>query len=326
MFRFSHIIMLCAVFALAGCEKVIDFDPGEVEPYVVMVSRPESDSLVNVYLTQSRFFLDNSFAYYDRDRDNRQTYITDATVTLWVAGNSYSGVLQQKGNKQYYQFGVRPQPGDSLYIEATVPGHDGKVSSGTRIPTLPDFELVELSELPDDGGYKLRFKLKSGQAREYYSVSLQTWGEVSYYDSVTGSYITEIDSTGENSHHYYFNVNDPIVNNMDVTTAFDGDDGSFHGSEMLFSNELFSNGELEFTMEFDQGYRPYLETYVEDLPIYLVVTKLTPELYKYKMTLRAQDNSDDLFGEPVQVFSNISGGIGIFAGSSQKRLRMTINR
>ena len=57
--RYILIVLLLAV-VMSSCEKVVDFDPGDVSPYVVVVSKPVSDSLVSVYVGYSRFFLDNS--------------------------------------------------------------------------------------------------------------------------------------------------------------------------------------------------------------------------------------------------------------------------
>lgn len=317
--------MLCTLMFFSGCEKVIDFDPGEVTPYVVMVSRPESDSPVNVYLTKSVFFLQST--YYDEYYYNysKLPYINDASVTLWMSGNTYTGTLKEDDGRYYYQFAAQPQAGDSLYLEAVVPDKEGKVVAGTRIPSMPDVEIIEFKEQDYEGDYKLRIKLKSHEGKEYYSVSIITWGQESVYDSVTGGWMTQVDTTFNNPNYYYFNVNDPIVNEVDVTTALDGDDGSFWGREMLFSNEMFTNGEHEFTLEFADDFYYYPEMMVDDRPIYLVVKKMAPELYRYNKTVMAQNDSDELFGEPVQVYSNISGGIGIFGGSAQKKLLLPTN-
>ena len=46
----------------------------------------------------------------------------------------------------------------------------------------------------------------------------------------------------------------------------------------------------------------------------LILYHVTPEFYKYHISLQNYYNSGGPFAEPVQIFSNIEGGLGVFAG------------
>lgn len=322
---------------LGACEKPVDFDPGEVKPYVVMISKPVSDSLMSVFVGYSRFFLDNR---------NFGT-VTDATVTLSDGIGTYTGVYDPRGfllpgGYYYYEddywagdsvfyggytFTLRPQPGDTLRLTAAVPGYDKMVSATTAMPRLPEVEVLDLvvdtgkgNYYDEYGGYysrsdyyyKVRFKVKS-HGNDYYSVSIKrtagwvrgTYG-IMYWDTV-------------NMRNVYFSVNDPLVNSHDLVDAIDGYDGSFYGDEMAFSSELFQNGEHEFTAIFSVW--PDIDgmDYVH-IPLQLEVKGLSKELYRYEQTSAnaEYDSFDGLFSEPVQVICNIDGGIGVFGGATKK--------
>lgn len=341
-----HYIILAAVVLLGACEKPVDFDPGEVKPYVVMISKPVSDSLMSVYVGYSRFFLDNrSFGT-----------VTDATVTLSDGTGTYTGVYDPRGfllsgshyyytDGEYwmedsvfyggYTFTLRPQPGDTLRLTATVPGYDKEISATTTMPRMPEVEVLDLvvdtgngNYYDEYGGYygkdnyyyKVRFKVKSHGNDDYYSVSIKYAGEflnssgLSYWDTV------HMRST-------MFSVNDPLVNSHDLVDAIDGYDGSFYGDEMAFSSELFQNGEHEFTAIFSIW--PNLDEFdYAQIPIRLEVRSLSKELYRYEQTSAnaEYDLFDGLFSEPVQVICNIDGGIGVFGGATQKTYRMPQSR
>lgn len=317
------LFVFVALMAFASCEKVIDFDPGEVTPYMVLVSQPESDSLVNVYLSKSSFFLESYSGY---------TEITDATVKLYVGGSTFTGSYVQAipdeysyyPKRGYYQFGVRPQPGDSLRIEATVPGVDGVVSASTRIPEKPDVKLIdytlERDEYTESTTYKLCFKIKSKSEKEYYSISLGYCYPV-YYDESDSLYW---DTVNMMESSLYFYTDDAIFNNTDIGTVFEGDDGSFSGLELNTSNEMFQNGEHVFTLEFTEYSYGYETEYLAEMPVWLYVKSLSPELYRYNQTVNAQGNADELLSEPVQVMCNINGGIGVFGGMTRIRMRLPV--
>ena len=118
-----HYIIIVATLVMASCSEPIDFKPGQVEPYAVLLSRPTNDSTVCVHLAYSRFFLDN------RDPEA----ISDATVTLDVNGVTSVGTYDAGAYLGYggYTFTAMPQPGDTLKVTASIPGYDKTVKATT---------------------------------------------------------------------------------------------------------------------------------------------------------------------------------------------------
>ena len=328
---------------LGSCEKPLDFDPGEVSPYVVVISRPVNDSLMSVFVGYSRFFLDNR-AY---------NTVTDATVTVTDGAGTYAGTYEpncfvlNNGYMVYdddgeywsdstfyggYTFTLRPQPGDTLRLQASVPGYDKMVSATTTIPQQPEVEVLEFvidtgkgSYYDEYGGYysndsryyKIRFKVKCQNPDEFFSVKVQN-SEYRRIHPTQNIYGWDTNYWENN----YFTVNDPLVNSSSIEDVIDGYDGSFNGEEMFFSSELFQNGEHEFTAIFSKW--PTGSADYDYMAVRIEVKSLTRELYRYEQTSKSAeyDSFDGLFSEPVQVICNIKGGIGVFGGASSKNYRM----
>ena len=308
-----YIFRLLATALFASCIEPIEFDPGETSPYVVLISRPTNDSTVCVHLARSRFFLENSVPQA----------ISDAQVTLSLNGVATAGVFDDDAYNGFgaYTFAVLPQPGDSLRVEAQVPGFDERVTASTYIPQQPEVEVLEL--VVDTGSnssyydysygdyyYKIRFKVHSNGNNDFFAVRILTpeliLGDTSaYWDTL----------------HYYcenFQVNDPIVNRSDFEDIIDGYDGSFNGFTMYFSSELFTGGSHEFSAIFHRWASSYTD--YATMPIVVEVQALSKELYRYIQTTDGYYSEiDELFGEPVHVICNIQNGIGVFGGYTTKR-------
>ena len=315
--------IVCAVLAFGSCEKVIDFDPGEIDPYVVMVSKPQADSLVTVYLSYSHFFLED--ASFSKQIEN-------GAVVMEVNGVPIPGTFVESiGGHGYYSINVCPQPGDSLRLTATVPGYDKIVTAATCVPARPQMEITDYIIDTTESYYsewdslwyhdylyfKIKVKVKNCGPKDYYTLSLKTPPNYSYGAGNTSS---EWDTNEANMETVYFEVNDPIVNTQNLEDVLDGYDGSFSGGQMAFSSEDFVDGEHEFSIEFTyyNGYSNNGKD-ITKIPVLLKISSVSQELYLYEKTTSQQSDLDDLFGEPVQVYCNIEGGIGIFGGKSVKR-------
>lgn len=332
------VLMLAAL--MSSCEKVVDFDPGDVTPYVVVVSKPVSDSLVAVYVGYSRFFLDNREF---NGVDNASVTITSGNSTAvgtydprcFAQTEYYDDYYGYYGDTTYwggYKFMLRPNPGDTMRVSATVPGYDEIVTATTVVPTAPQVEIVDfvidtLDEVNsgyitnyNEVYYRLRFRINCNSNREFFSVRLLIGNDIWINDTLKGWDTTQMSS-------HYFSVSDPIVNDASLEDALDGDDGSFSGKVMNFSSERFSGGAHEFTMEFNT-YNQWSESLdPKKMPVKIEVSALSEDLYRYNVTSTGYTSDlDDLFGEPVQVYCNIKGGIGIFGASTIKKFKASTPR
>jgi hypothetical protein len=90
------------------------------------------------------------------------------------------------------------------------------------------------------------------------------------------------------------------------------DESSYSGLPgFLFNDEIFNGQSKSIRLE--------LFNYNQDGTSYVVaeLMHISKEYYDYYMTIQKQTSSqNDIFAEPTQLYTNIEGGIGIFAGAS----------
>ncbi len=210
-----------------------------------------------------------------------------------------------------YYFDVRPQPGDSLYL--SVVAGDKAVSAGTRVPLQPHIEFmgyttdtVVNSNDDGEGGtysdttvtYHMRFRLHDGSEENFYQFSVQMYND--FYASFRDN--------------MYFSSSSPYFYEMNALEVIEGGDGKFYGNYVLFDDALFNGKEMEFSISFDRwndsGYDPAV-------PMFRVALQsFSKECYRYKQTASSSDELGGLFSEPVQVYSNVKDGIGVFASQT----------
>ena len=149
--------LVSALIGLAGCEKVVEFKVDEVTPYVVLVSKPEADSMVRIKLSHSRFFLDgHSFRT-----------IRNADVRLYATGRQTNRLSADDGE---YFFDCLPQAGDTLDLQVLVPGYP-MVQAGTRVPAEPDVEVLETAYDSLSQTCQVKVRIHDPQGKNYYRIS-----------------------------------------------------------------------------------------------------------------------------------------------------------
>lgn len=290
-------------FLFAACEKVVDFDIEDMNPYVVVQSKPEADSAMNVTLSYSRFFLDgHSFHYID-----------DASVRLIQNGVEQSAGMNA-GNG-VYNFGIKPQPGDTLSLIVDVPGRE-TVTAGTRIPNPPSYEVVEfLVDTSDYYSYQDFFRVKvrinDPSEMNFYKLSVDGWTYSQTYDYETETYIDTFLAC-----RLWLRSEDIVF--TDATSlefALNEGDIEVYGEELSFTDEIFNGQPHTITFAFTIWRDEHSPNY-QQLPFYLNLTSVSEDLYRYQSSLESSDNDIPVLSEPTQIYTNIQGGIGIFGAST----------
>jgi len=89
--------------------------------------------------------------------------------------------------------------------------------------------------------------------------------------------------------------------------------------KLLLTDRLFDGKDHSISFKLD----PYFAN-VENVSIYF--TSISESYYDYKTTLSLQKEvSGDPFAQPVQVFTNIQHGLGIFAAYNQDEWKLKKN-
>lgn len=291
---------LCSLLlGLCGCEKVVEFKPEDITPYVVVMSRPVADSLVSVKLSYSQFFLSN------REFDP----VKDARIRLLRNGSAVSLLDAAEG---MYTFDCRPQAGDSLELQLDVPSY-AHIHAGTRVPQRPSVEAELLVDTLSEYVCRCQLKVKihDPSGADFYRLSVQGWD---WYTRAIGDTVYMPVPIGMSTNDMVFTD----VSSLDY--LLDGGETEAYGQQFFFSDELFNGRVYTMTFSFDM-YEP-LPYDFKNRPLVLKMSSFSKDLYRYRQTKEASYEGIDFLTEPVQIYSNINGGIGIFAASADKTIEL----
>jgi hypothetical protein len=301
------LLAVLAAIMSASCEKVIEFNGEQTDPYAVIYSAMESDSTLQVRLTYSRFFLSSTDF----------SVINNATIHLYSNGVE---VPQATNDRSCYYFGYHPQPGDTLNIKVEVPGYKrGILTAGTRVPAKPKVEYVGYTMKSDDDAnpyYDIHLRLTDPKGNNYYTIKV---------DALRNKY----DTSGV-SHYsyesYWFKCHEPLFGDVAGVSALTDITEEDAYTELTFSDANFDGRTIDFHLRCDKIYGSGADT----LPLIRInLISLNQDLYRYTTTQKeAENNLNDgassFFSEAVQVYTNVKNGIGVFGAKSSTSLQIPI--
>ena len=330
-----YILSSVAVLALAACEKQIDIDIEDQQQMIVANAQGVAGEPLELSLTYSRPMFGSFYVAFD---ESYFPAISDATVSLRVNGGGTITASHIGGN---YSFPHTPQPGEELELTIAVPGREPLVTT-TSVPQEPLVDEIRVGERessPDIDNntsvdYTVTIPLTDrGGTTDYYSIKMYIHDTAfyTYYDNNGAAYAH--DTMADNRD--WFECQDQlIVSGINIDDALEGVAvPTFYGSEMLFNDALIdgTTHSIDLQTDLNLGYLRYNGGYIngEYNPnftytvrgtIYVEVSSLSRDHYLYLQTMDSYDYDElmGLFSEPVQIHSNIDGGIGIFAVKAKK--------
>jgi hypothetical protein len=207
--------------------------------------------------------------------------VKDADVRLWKNGN-FVEQLRYVPNMEnsYYESLYCPQPGDEITVRASAPGFD-PIDCTATMPEPPTVLNVEYS---GNWTNSIVCHLRDISTHaEYYRVG-------AFAEIGDMSYDIMIDS-------------DDFVFGMNESELFE----TVRNIYFVFSDELFNGKDYSLKFRLESPPEHYDRCKV-------VLRHISKDYYLYVRTVAAE--SDDIFTEPVQIYSNVNGGIGIMAAST----------
>ena len=318
---FFYIVPVIMAF-LFSCEKEIKFSGDEVKTKMVLNGLLTPDSIVKINLTESRFFLED---------DGIFKKINNATVELWKDGSKIEN-LSNTG-EGYYEGTYIPKADDNLRITAFCEGFD-PIECSTEIATPTPIISADTINLKEEKEYYY-----------YYSEDGTFYVDSSYYSS---SIIFDMDITFKDPkdipNYYVINVYMKyyLSNGMNLSfpVSYVSDDMVFQtGNEMgfledndylrstEFSDELLDGKEYKLKIKAKKwgsitiGKNPYETDYdsteVVEKEIIVELQSLSSSYYLFRKTREANSSGNmGYFSEPVQIYTNVKGGIGILGSYS----------
>lgn len=277
--------------AIVACEKIIDISIPDKERKIVVNGLINSESNVRVNLSRSISVLE-----YDSIIP-----ISGGDVNLYL-GTEHIGKLQEEQGGFYFLPGFLPQTGETYRLTASGGGLQPVEAEAVLPPTVP-FISVDTSTLVNQWGgqeFRLSVKFQDPQGvKNIYGIGVEI--TVNEFDYATMSY------TGRKVTHnsYLFSDSEGPV------------DDEFHNfNGKLYFDDLLFEG-LVKTVQFGVSDYSFYES--DTVWVNVRLEQVDPSYFLYAVSNEEyQQAHGNPFSEPVQVYTNIKGGYGIFAGSSSE--------
>ncbi|MBR9774634.1 MAG: DUF4249 domain-containing protein [Cytophagales bacterium] len=278
-------VFVAAGLFISSCETTVDIDIPFEKPQVTLNATFLHNAFPKVRLTYSRHILDTNWEFEP---------IKTAEVKL-ITGNETYFLNYNEESGEYSNLQYLVSEDTEYTIEVDLEGYE-KVQATEMVPIyVPIHDLVYNGKGQQDAwtsgdDFSLIFNDPVGE--HYYEISayyvrrehyINEYGEEVYYEDNRTIYLEPKNPSYETD---FFLDGGIII-----------DDKLFEGKQAKI--DLFTSGnfmELE-----DRG------------EIYFVLKNISKSYYDFQSTYGLQDwNDGDPFAQPVQVFSNIENGIGIF--------------
>ncbi|MDG2370840.1 MAG: DUF4249 domain-containing protein [Flavobacteriales bacterium] len=289
----KSIAIIVLVFTISSCEKIIPFTGEITQPKLVVNSLFENQNRWSVHISQSLSVLDTSSL----------SNIENATVRIMDDQNNVVEILTHDFGGHYTGI-TFPQLGENYRVEAEASGFTS-VYSENNLPTPISIISVDTNTTFVDDEEKLEMSITFSDPvniNNYYLVSVAAGGW--FTDDYWNGTSWVIDST-----FYEFSI--PIL--VDDPT-FENYGSNRWENNGIFTDFSFDGQNKTIDIAINSGEYEYK---LDDLEYFEVrIYNITEAAYLYNKSYNLYQNaSGNPFAQPVQVYSNVSQGFGIFAGS-----------
>lgn len=307
---------LLLALSLISCETIIDYRGPETEPKTVIYALLHPDSLVSVSIAESR-------SVFIVPWQPRQ--IPDAVVRLYRDGEFLETLTYKEPDplpdysppnpySKYVSNTVKPEFGHVYRIEAEVKGYR-KAFGETMLPSPVAAEVTDTSSKDAGYGYRemtVRFTFRDPAGEEnYYRVSANSL-QGTYYGEKQAPYDPQVPVTVQKNDISYGAMSDPLIAPRQEDDFFEM---YMPNRYYLFMDELISGKEYTLKLTYN-GFYPRTD-YYEFLHAWFRLNAITRDLYLYLQSYTAYLQANDNFlAEPVPVYTNVTGGLGVVGAMS----------
>ncbi len=292
MKKFIPYIFIYLIFI--ACEKEIHIPIEMTEPQLVVNSVFDANNFWKLEISTSKYVYSN----------NQINFIDSASIKI-IDSNGNIISVTNRGNGIYTSDNEKPQYGKTYTLEVEYNNYKKAIATDQ----LPDEILIDTVTWNEDVFWdgimqkKVKITFQDSPARDFYYLQLLDRYSWTYIDYETGL----VDTVYEEN-PIYFTSQDAAVENFS-TDSWD--------NIAIFSDKIFNNQQYTFDLLVEDFY--FNAGSDSNSGIKVVLHRISEDFYKYLKSFEAykSSNEDDLFPQPVQVYTNIENGLGIFAGQSK---------
>ncbi len=313
-------VLILLVCVLTSCETEIPFNGKQKDPVLVVNCLACADSVIQVQVTASRFFLTDEDSFH---------IVPNATVALYVNNSLQENLVYF--DQGYYKSRYRPTEGDHLKLLVSSTGYESVWSEATFPNKVSGFSIDTTISKSDT------------------KLIIESWGygdAAVHYDTVGTTYSTihqfKIHFKDEplEKNFYRLILKEIVIDNGYRTTSYQNNfddivfgeknnnmDGIFTESEYdnysVFSDDLIDGQAHTITVYSSKPYNSYFlktDTSTVEKQVYIDLQTISESYYLYIKSLKALQIADPFMSEPVQIYTNVINGLGIVgARTNQQR-------
>lgn len=330
---FITILLITVLFG--SCTKTINFNSDQLEAKIVVNSLLIANSKITTSITKSQNLLLTNDFFEPLKNAKADLYVNDqfaetlkfeSKTDTFIKQLNYGVVEKIPYDKGVFISETTAEAGKTYRLEVSCDGMDN-VSCETTVPYKVEITSVDTSsEAIDDEWSDYRYKLLQVKFKDprdisnYYRVQLDnTRGSaVTYFQEKDDQYIFSDTILIANSYGSYFNMADPIFKTSE-NEANDIIMGTPNNRYAIFDDSQISGKEYNITI---QEYNNWKQTPEDSVSGNFVIQKITlysinKDYFDYLNTANYHFYFDeDYFSEPVPVYSNVIGGLGIWGSAN----------
>ncbi|MDD3859571.1 MAG: DUF4249 domain-containing protein [Bacteroidales bacterium] len=272
-------------FYLTSCREVVQNQFPENTPTPVVNSILKSDSTLVINLSYSASL---NFGKIE--------YIENATIRFFVDDNFLETISNAEGGM--YISNITVESGKKYNCEIDIPGYE-IITCEAIIPTRA--KIINITHK------NFAYTDPEGTIFPAVEITFENNTNTSeYFEIVIKALRTDWEGEERNIYAYLVGIDDPLIINEGLPIA-------------VFSDELITDSIYTMSLNYFTGGSSWntADTY----PYIIELHSINYDYYKYLKQLylfKQAVNSDNLTGStpPVQIYSNVENGYGIFAGYS----------
>ena len=279
-------IIIFLIFCSCVQDVTLEYDN---EPKLCFNCVLNPDSIITASLTLSHAL--NNAGKFD--------VVNNAVITLYEE-NLVKGMLKQNSEGKYF-LNQKPVSGKTYHIIAESAGFKS-LKASTTVPEKPAIQYTRdttsIIDKPNVPIFDLKIQLFDKQGNNFY------W--------LYNTYIVGGIKYGGNCKE----INAPYVDNFNRYIDSDSQYGFYHFLQIRMTDEGYDGQVLEFTIPDNIVYLDYKAQH------FLSADEHYDKYIKTTLIKRMSENDDLPFYEPVQIYTNIENGYGIFGSCAITTIKL----
>ncbi|MCF6242218.1 MAG: DUF4249 domain-containing protein [Bacteroidales bacterium] len=302
------IIAFIIVAIFSSCEKTITIEIPDNGRKLVVNSLFTGDSVLSLSLLESKYILDESFSdYYRYEYDS----VSGAKIDLYENEQFIEQLNEISKGKYQSNYIIKT---DKDYQIKVLAENFPDLSAESYVPEKPEILGLEVYDTRDEEGYEvtgftLRFKDNPEQSNYYFIEAFEK--------------VVMKDQSWETG-------NDTIISYTNSLNVYSSDPNAYSddwglGEGILLNDELLNGEDYLFKFfaysssyyYYDEYGNSYPDENIISVTYVVYLNSISKDYYQYYKSLSKHLEAQyEFFMEPVQVYTNVENGFGIFAGYS----------